>query len=176
MLEPNRVWVTDITYVRTHEDWLYSGSGTRPVFTPGCRVVDEFADRYRAGDECAADGGLATQADRSCHGSFGSRLAGPVESVQFTSQEWRDFLMAHQLAPSMSRHGNCPDNAVAESFLQLLKRGRIKRKAYAIRDDAMRETFDYIEMFYNPKRRHGLNDRLSPVEFERRHFERLTGV
>ena len=76
----------------------------------------------------------------------------------------------------MSRRGNCHDNAVAESFFQLLKRERIKRKTYASRDDARQDIFDYIEMFYNPKRRHGLNDRLSPAEFERRHCERLASV
>lgn len=76
----------------------------------------------------------------------------------------------------MSRRANCHDNAVAESFFQLLKRECIKRKTYATRDDAMQDIFDYIEMFYNPKHRHGFNDRLSPVEFERRHFERLASV
>ena len=68
----------------------------------------------------------------------------------------------------MSRRGNCHDNAVAESFFQLLKRERIKRKVYSNRDDAHRDIFDYIEMFYNVKRRHGFNDQLSPVEYEKR--------
>ena len=76
----------------------------------------------------------------------------------------------------MSRRGNCYDNAVAESFFQLLKRERIKRKIYIDREEARSDVFDYIEMFYNPKRRHGHNDRLSPIEFERRHFERLGSV
>ena len=109
------------------------------------------------------------------------RPADPVmvhsdQGSQFTSKDWRDFLVAHRLEPSMSRRGNCHDNAVAESFFQLLKRERIKRKTYASRDDARQDIFDYIEMFYNPKRRHGFNDRLSPAEFERRRFERLASV
>ena len=58
----------------------------------------------------------------------------------------------------MSRRGNCHDNAVAESFFQLLKRERIKRKRYATRDLARQDIFDYIEMFYNPVRKHGSND------------------
>ena len=58
-------------------------------------------------------------------------------------------------------------NAVAESFFQLLKRERIKRRIYATRDEARSDVFDYIEMFYNPIRRHGSNDGLSPVEFEK---------
>ena len=76
----------------------------------------------------------------------------------------------------MSRQGNCHDNAVAESFFQLLKRECIKRRIYASRNDTWQDTFDYIEMLYNPKRRHGFNDRLSPAEFERRHSERPAGV
>ena len=70
----------------------------------------------------------------------------------------------------MSRRGNCHDNAVAESFFQLLKRERVRRKVYATRDEASLGIFDYIEMFYKPKRRHSFNERLSPVEFEKRHF------
>ena len=76
----------------------------------------------------------------------------------------------------MSRRGNCHDNAVAESFFQLLKRERIKRKIYTSRQDARSDVFDYIEMFYNAKRRHGFNNRLSPVEFEKRYAMSLQGV
>jgi len=67
----------------------------------------------------------------------------------------------------MSRRGNCYDNAVVESFFQLLKRERIKRRIYATRDEARSDVFDYIELFYNPIRRHCSNDGLSLVEFER---------
>ena len=66
----------------------------------------------------------------------------------------------------MSRRGNCRDNAVAESFFQLLKRERIKRRSYQTRDDARRDVFEYIELFYNPKRKHTNNGMLSPVDFE----------
>jgi putative transposase len=76
----------------------------------------------------------------------------------------------------MSRRGNCYDNAVAESFFQLLKRERIKRRIYKTREDARRDVFDYIEMFYNPVRRHGNNGNLSPVEFERQYFQQAKSV
>src|SRR5690554_1867470 len=79
-------------------------------------------------------------------------------------------------ANSMSRRGNCHDNAVAESFFQLLKRERIKRRIYPNREAARRDVFDYIEMFYNPTRRHGTSGRLSPVEYERHYIQSLTGV
>ena len=76
----------------------------------------------------------------------------------------------------MSRRGNCHDNAVAESFFQLLKRERIKRRIYSTRGDAKSDIFDYIEMFYNSKRKHGSNNLLSPVEYENRYQERLRSV
>lgn len=66
----------------------------------------------------------------------------------------------------MSRRGNCHDNAVAESFFQLLKRERIRRRTYATREAARQDVFDYIEMFYNPKRKHTKNGMLSPTDFE----------
>ena len=76
------------------------------------------------------------------------------------------FLTDHNLEASMSRRGNCYDNAVAESFFHLLKTERIRRKTYKTRTDARQDVFDYIELFYNPKRRHANNRMLSPVQFE----------
>ena len=76
----------------------------------------------------------------------------------------------------MSRRDNCHDDAVAEIFFQLLKRERIKRKIYITREDARGDVFDYIEMFYNAKRRHGLNNQMSPVEFEKRYTASLESV
>lgn len=70
----------------------------------------------------------------------------------------------------MSRRGNCHDNAVAESFFQLLKRERIKRKIYKTRELAREDIFDYIEMFYNPIRRHSHAANLSPVNYEQQYF------
>lgn len=98
------------------------------------------------------------------------------QGSQFSSYDWRDFLKAHNLQPSMSRRGNCHDNAVAESFFQLLKRERIRRRIYKDREEARRDVFDYIEMFYNPKRRHGYSNRLSPIDYERQYEERLRSV
>ena len=107
------------------------------------------------------------------------------QGSQFTSREWQTFLRQHDLEPSMSRRGNCHEfkdglrsrsddpgdqlksqNAVAESFFQLLKRERIRRRTYPTRDDARRDVFEYIELFYNPKRKHTNNGMLFPVDFE----------
>jgi putative transposase len=95
---------------------------------------------------------------------------------KFTSIDWAAFLRAHNLEHSMSRRGNCHDNAVAESFFNLLKRERIRRRTYRTREEARQDVFDYIEMFYNPKRKHASNGMLSPVEFERRQKMRHGGV
>ena len=89
------------------------------------------------------------------------------QGSQFTGIEWQAFLKVHGIVCSMSWRGNCHDNAVAESFFQLLKRERIRRKIYLTRDAARRAVFDYVEMLYNPKRRHGFNGGVFPVEFER---------
>ncbi len=80
------------------------------------------------------------------------------QGSQYTSHDWQSFLEIHGLKGSVSRRGNCHDNAVAESFCQLLKRERDRRRVYATRNSAHCDIFEYIELFYNSKRRHGFND------------------
>jgi putative transposase len=92
----------------------------------------------------------------------------PDESSQFTSIDSASFLKQHNLEHSMSRHGNCHENAVAESLFNFLKCERAKRKTYKTRDNARQDIFGYIEMFYNQQRKHTRNDMLLPVEFETR--------
>jgi len=89
------------------------------------------------------------------------------QGSQYTSRDWAAFLRAHNIAHSMSRRGNCHDNADAESFFNLLKREPIRR-TYQTREQARQDIFDYIEMFYNPRRKHVRNGMLSPVDFENR--------
>jgi len=98
------------------------------------------------------------------------------QGSQLTGREWQDFLRDYNLVSSMSRQGNCHDNAVAERFFQLLKRERIRRHTYPTRDDARADVIKYIEVFYNPKRRHATAGDTSPAEFERRHSQRLKSV
>ncbi|CAD5647519.1 ISEhe3, transposase orfB [Escherichia coli] len=76
----------------------------------------------------------------------------------------------------MSRRGNCHDNAVAKSFFQLLKRERIKKKIYGTWEEARSDIFDYIEMFYNGKRRHGASDQMSSTEYENQYYQGLGSV
>jgi putative transposase len=98
------------------------------------------------------------------------------QGSQFSSYEWQTFLKEHNFKQSMSRRGNCHDNLVVESFFQLLKRERVKRKIYVTRAQAREDVFDYIEMFYNPVRRHGYNNGLSPVLYEKQYQARLGNV
>jgi len=98
------------------------------------------------------------------------------QGAQFTSMDWASFLKHHNLEHSMSRRGNCHDNAVVESFFNLRKRERIRRRVYKTRTEARQDVFDYIEMFYNPKRKHVRNGMLPPVEFERQQQTSTEGV
>ena len=85
----------------------------------------------------------------------------------YLSTDYQGRLDQHQMHCSMSKPGRCVDNAVAESFFQLLKRERIKRRIYVSREAARRDVFDYIELFYNSKRRHGNNGNVSPIKYEK---------
>ena len=157
---PTISWVTDITYIRTQEGWLYLA------------VVLDLFSRQNVGWAMKSRMTVDLAVDALLMAVWRRKPKQPVlvhsdQGSQFTGGEWQDFLKAHNLRCSMSRRGNCHDNAVAESFFQLLKRERIKRRIYATRDEARSDVFDYIEMFYNPIRRHGSNDGLSPVEFEK---------
>ncbi|MEJ2020259.1 MAG: IS3 family transposase, partial [Maritimibacter sp.] len=129
---PDQVWVTDITYIKTHEGWLYL-----------CVVIDLFSRRvvgWSARSRMTTD--LALQA--LLMAVWRRKPAGKVmvhsdQGSQFTSREWQLFLRQHNLEPSMSRRGNCHDNAVAESFFQLLKRERIRRRTYPTREAARQD-------------------------------------
>ena len=138
---PNQVWVTDITYIKTHEGWLYLW------------VVVDLYSRRVAG--CSAQ----------------SRLTTDLALQALLMTVWRRkptgrVMVHHDPEPSMRRHGNCHDNAVAERFFQLLKRERIRRRTYSTREAAKQDVFYYIEMFYNPISKHTNNGMLSPVDFE----------
>jgi len=88
------------------------------------------------------------------------------QGSQFGSDAWRRFCQAHHLEPSMSRRGNCWDNAVAESFFSSLKKERIKKRIYPTREIATAEIYEYIELFYNRTRRHSHLSGVSPEAFE----------
>jgi len=94
-------------------------------------------------------------------------LQRPLESTQYTSEPFQRLLVDQGVACSMSRSGNCWDNAAMESWFSSLKTERTTRTASRTRDQAKADVFDYIERFYNPRRRHSTLGYLSPMEFER---------
>ena len=92
------------------------------------------------------------------------------QGSQYGSDAWLRFCREHHLQPSMSRRGNCWDNAVAEAFFSSLKKERIKKRIYKTRDMARADVFDYIEVFYNRNRRHSHLGGVSPEAFEQASF------
>ena len=88
------------------------------------------------------------------------------QGSQYGSSSWLRFCKANRLLPSMSRRGNCHDNAVAESFFSSLKKERIRQRIYRTHGDARADIFEYIEVFYNQKRRHSHLGGVSPATFE----------
>ena len=95
------------------------------------------------------------------------------QGSQYSSYAWQNMLKRFNIIPSMSRRGNCYDNAVVESFFKTLKRECVRKQVFITREEAKAAIFHYIEMFYNSKRRHSYLDYLSPNEFEIRYYLEL---
>lgn len=166
---PDKAWVTDITYIRTLEGFAYLAV----VIDLYSRRVVGWSMQNRQTTDLVLQALLMAVWRRKPRNKV---LIHSDQGSQFTSLDWASFLKAHNLEYSMSRRGNCHDNAVVESFFNLLKRERIRRRSYRSRDEARQDVFDYIEMFYNPIRKHVRNGMLSPVEFERQQMISTEGV
>lgn len=163
--QPNESWVSDITYIRTHEGWLYLAviidlysrkvigwaTGHRQTTPLVLKALQSAVPRIRKTNDKVI-----------LHSDQGS---------QYSSYDYKAFLKQHNLIPSMSRRGNCYDNAVAESFFKTLKRELIRKHVFTTREVAASKIFEYIEMFYNSKRRHSYLDYIAPNEFEKRYNE-----
>jgi transposase InsO family protein len=158
--QPNSTWATDITYVWTGEGWLYLDV-VLDLFSR--RVVgwamSEHIDTQLvlSGLQMALEGrqppqGLLHHSDRGS---------------QYASFDYQQALADQGIQPSMSRKGNCWDNAVAESFFSTLKMELVYRTSFATRQEARAAIFEYIEVFYNRLRRHSTLGYLSPVDYER---------
>lgn len=159
--KPNAVWVSDITYIWTLEGWLYLAA-----------VLDLFSRGIvgLAMDKTIADT-LTTQAMNQailrrspakgliCHSDRGSQYAG---------HNFKAILSQNKFVGSMSRKGDCWDNAVAESFFHTLKVELVHRNRFRTRDEAKRKIFEYVETYYNRRRAHSTLGYLSPFEYERR--------
>lgn len=158
---PNRVWVADITYLWTEEGWLYLAV----VLDLYSRAVVGWAMAERMTRDLVINAltmaiwrrrpapGLVVHSDRGS---------------QYASRDYQQVLEKHGFLCSMSRKGDCYDNAAMESFFHSLKVEQVHDVRYRTREDAKAEVFEYIETYYNPVRRHSTLNYLSPREFEKR--------
>ena len=159
--EPDRVWTADITYIWTQEGWLYLAA-----------ILDLFSRRVVGWSMSNwVDGQLVLGALRMAQNHRRPQvglLHHSDRGSQYACHDYRAMLQHHGMICSMSRKGDCWDNAVSESFFKTLKVERVRDRDYWTRDEAKSDIIDYIERFYNRKRRHSYLGYLSPVEFELR--------
>lgn len=158
---PNQKWVADFTYVWTAQGWLYVAV-----------VLDLFSRRV-VGWSMSASMTAQLVIDALIMAIW--RRGRPQELLhhsdqgsQYTAEDFQRLLAEHGILCSMSRRGDCWDNAAMESFFSTLKIERVNRTRYQTRDEARADVFDYVERFYNPRRRHSTLGQISPVEFEKR--------
>jgi len=158
---PDQHWAADITYISTRQGWLYLA------------VVMDLYSRRIVGWSMSRWMSRRLVIDALRMAIDARRPEGPLihhsdRGGQYTSDDFRDELAKHGIACSMSSSGNCYDNAVVESFFGILKRERVNRVRYRTRDEARADIFEYIEVFYNRKRRHGYLGNISPADYEDR--------
>ncbi len=158
---PRRPWASDITYIATQEGWLYLAV-VMDLYSR--RIIgwsmSQWISRHLALDALAMALGHRETSEELIHHSD--------RGAQYTSDDYRSELDRNGIECSMSRRGNCYDNAIVESFFGVMKRERVNFSRYLTRDEARADIFDYIECFYNRKRRHGYLGYVSPVDFENR--------
>jgi len=158
--QPNQKWLTDITFIPTHEGWLYLAAfldlyARRIVGWAMAETLERqlvLAALRMALETRQPPAGLLHHSDRGS---------------QYASQDYRDVLTQYQIQASMSRKGNCYDNAPMESFFGTLKTELIHHRHYLTRMEAKTDIFEYIEVFYNRLRRHSALGYLCPVAFEK---------
>jgi transposase InsO family protein len=155
----NRVWVSDITYIPTREGWLYLAT----VLDLGSRRCVGWAMRDAIDVELAL--GALRMAREARHPAPGLIHHSDRGSV-YAAEAYRAELGAHGMVASMSRKGNCYDNAVAESFFATLEFELLMKNDWPTRAEARRAIFRYIETWYNPRRRHSTLGYVSPAEYE----------
>ncbi len=162
VVQPNRVWAGDITFLPTARGFLFLAV-----------VLDLFARRvvgWSMGQRM--DTQLAIEAIVMALGRRrppGGLLYHSDQGCQYASRRYQQVLEDHGIRPSMSRKGNCYDNACVESFFSTLKNELVHDRQYHTHDEARRDVFEYIETFYNPRRLHQSLGYVSPMAFERQH-------
>ena len=166
---PNQWWVSDITYIKTYEGFLF----VAVVMDLYARNIVGWSMSSRMTDDLVLSALTMAYWRRKPANKV---MLHSDQGSQYTSRDCQKLLKILNIEPSMSRRGNCWDNAVAESFFSNLKKEKIRRKIYKTRDDARADVFNYIEMFYNPRRRHTHNDRVPPTVYEQQYFMKQESV
>lgn len=163
---PNQRWVADFTYVWSAEGWLYVAA----VLDLYSRRIVGWSMSTTMTAQLVIDALVMALWRR---GKPRELLHHSDQGSQYTSEDFQRLLTEHGITCSMSKRGDCWDNAAMESFFSTLKIERVYRRSYRTRDEARADIFDYIERFYNAKRRHSTLGHISPMEYERR-FADLT--
>ncbi|MEO8747206.1 MAG: IS3 family transposase, partial [Rhodanobacter sp.] len=158
--QADQPWVTTITYIRAWQGWPYRAV----VIDLYARKVVGWSMKPTLGREIVLDALTMAVCRRK---SKSQVLIHSDQGTQFSSDDWLRFCAAHTLQSSMSRRGNCCDNAVVESFFSGLKKQRIRKRVYKTRDLARVESFDYIEAFCNRTHPHSPLGGISPEAFEK---------
>lgn len=160
--QPNRWWCGDITYIWTHEGWCYLAA----VMDLSARRIVGYAMSKKP------DSHLVNKAFNLAYASRGkpkNLVFHSDQGCQYSSHDFRENLQLKGVQQSMSRRGNCWDNAPMERFFRSYKTERMPRLGYEKFDDAIKEVSEYIECYYNTKRSHTYNGGLSPVAAEKQH-------
>jgi putative transposase len=157
----NQAWCGDITYIRTAEGWLYLAV----LLDLGSRMVVGWAMAETLGASLSVAALRMALARRQPQAGL---IHHTDRGVQYAATDYRELLAHHHLIASMSRRANCYDNAVAESFFATLKWELIDRYRWQTKAAAKTAIFEYIEIWYNRRRRHSALDYLSPLQFEQR--------
>lgn len=156
---PNHSWVSDITYIPTCEGWLYLAA----ILDLHSRALVGWAMSRTLDSQLATDALLMAIAKRGT----GPSILHSDQGSTYATASYRALLQRHSIRQSMSRKGNCWDNAPMESFFHTLKTELVMHCDYHTRTQARSSLFDYMEVFYNRERRHSSINYVSPLAFER---------
>lgn len=162
MVQPNRAWVSDTTFIPTRQGWLFLAV----VLDLYSRQVIGWSMGHHNNSQLVSDALTMALWRR---GQVKDVIVHSDRGATYASSDYQRLLDRNRLLCSMSRKGECLDNAVAESFFSSLKTELVDHEDYRTREAAKQSLFEYIEIFYNRRRRHSYLGYISPVEFERRH-------
>lgn len=160
--QPNQRWVSDYTYIPTQQGWLYVAT----IMDLFSRKIIGWSMSERRNKHLTLDALKMALRQRKHQTNL---LLHSDQGMEYRTAQYHQLLKEYQITCSMSRKGNCLDNAAMESFYHTLKTEHVHHYHYKTREEAKRSIFEYIEVFYNRQRRHSYLNYLTPTEFEQRY-------